>query len=390
MQSFEEIAKGFTLKELPDSEVELVGEVPAEALAPFTEEALLHIAGEIELPGFCKGHVPPYMAKKKVGEVAILEEAVELAMQKLYPALITEHKVDAVGRPDIRITKLAPGNPAGLTLRVAVYPAFDLPKDWKDSGTKIPEELVAPATDEEVDTAIESIRKARAEVDAKHHTEAILEPSGETSAAALNSSAADQQGNAAESNAAAPTETASAQIEPKLPELDDAFAQSLGQFATVADLKAKLKENMTAEKAQKAKEARRGKIIESLLEKTSVAIPAIFVESELEKIMGQMRDDIGRVGMQFDDYLKRVGKTEEDIRGEFREQAKKRAKLQLVLNKIAEEEKVEADPEAVETEMKHALEHFPDARPDLVKVHIETVLRNEKVLQLLEGKVEKE
>ena len=329
--SFEEIAKGFSLKELPDSEVELVGEVPAEALEQYAVAALEHIAGEIELPGFRKGHVPPEMAKKKVGEVAVLEEAVELAMQKLYPALISEHKIDAVGRPDIRITKLAPNNPAGLTLRVAVYPAFDLPNPpaggWKEIWKSIPEELIAPATDEEVDTAIESIRKARAEVDAKHHSE--KSPAKETTRA-----------------------------EASLPALDDAFAQSLGAFADVADLKAKLKENMTAEKAQKAKEARRGKIIDQLLEKTTVAIPALFVESELEKIMGQMKEDITRVGMDFDDYLKRAGKTEEDIRGDFREQARKRAKLQLVLNKIAEDEKVEADPEAIEAEMKHALEHL--------------------------------
>ena len=400
--SFEEIAKGFSLKELPDSEVELVGEVPAEALEQYTKAALEHIAGEIELPGFRKGHVPPEMAKKKVGEVAILEEAVEMSMQKLYPALIAEHKIDAVGRPDIRITKLAPGNPAGLTLRVAVYPTFDLPNlpagGWKETRKATPEGLAAPATDGEVDTAIESTRKARAEVDAKHHpeqaeagavsdafpdqpaAEETASAGAETTAVELDSSAAGHNGNAAESNSTASM----------LPALDDAFAQSLGQFTDVADLKAKLKENMTAEKAQKAKEVRRGKIIETLLEKTSLAIPAIFVESELEKIMGQMKEDIARVGMDFEDYLKRAGKTEEDIRGDFREQAKKRAKLQLVLNKIAEKEKVEADPEAIETEMKHALEHFPDARPDLVTVHIETVLRNEKVLQLLEGGEKKE
>ncbi|MEI7719762.1 MAG: trigger factor [bacterium] len=390
--SFEEIAKGFTLKVLPESEVELVGEVPAEALEQYTKEALEHIAGEIELPGFRKGHVPPEMAKKKVGEVAILEEAVELSMQKLYPALITEHKIDAVGRPDVRITKLAPlgrspatgeaGNSVGLTLRVAIYPVFDLPKEWKKMGETVPEELVAPATDEEVDTAIESIRKARAEVDAKHHANTETRTT-EAEAGAVSEAFPDQP--AAEETA--PVE-AGAEIASALPPLDDTFAQSLGAFTDVADLKAKLKENMTGEKAQKAREARRGKIIEALLEKVTVAIPAIFVESELEKIMGQMRDDITRVGLQFDDYLKRVGKTEEDIRNDFRDQAKKRAKLQLVLNRIAEDEKVDADPEAVETEMKHALEHFPDARPDLVKVHIETVLRNEKVLQLLEGKVE--
>ena len=73
------------------------------------------------------------------------------------------------------------------------------------------------------------------------------------------------------------------------------------------------------------------------------------------------------------------------MRNDFRKQATKRAKLQLILNKLAEEEKVEADEKAIEEEMKHALEHFPEAKPGLVRIHIETVLRNEKVLKMLEG-----
>ena len=89
--------------------------------------------------------------------------------------------------------------------------------------------------------------------------------------------------------------------------------------------------------------------------------------------------------MSFEDYLKRMNKTEDDIRNEFRDQATKRAKLQLTLNKIAQDEKIEAETEAVDAEMKHALEHFKDANQTLLRIHIETVLRNEKVLQLLES-----
>jgi FKBP-type peptidyl-prolyl cis-trans isomerase (trigger factor) len=103
----------------------------------------------------------------------------------------------------------------------------------------------------------------------------------------------------------------------------------------------------------------------------------------------QMQADVARFNIPFNDYLNRIGKTEDALREEFREQAKKRAKLQLTLNKIANEEKIEADKEMVEQEIKHALEHFPDAKPDLVRIHIETVLRNEKALKLLEGAEEK-
>ena len=98
-----------------------------------------------------------------------------------------------------------------------------------------------------------------------------------------------------------------------------------------------------------------------------------------------MKEDITKFGLKFEEYLKQMQKTEPQAREEFRTQARKRAKLQLALNKLADEEKVVAEPAAVEVEIKHALEHFPQARPDLVRIHIETVLRNEQVLKLLEG-----
>jgi FKBP-type peptidyl-prolyl cis-trans isomerase (trigger factor) len=237
----------------------------------------------------------------------------------------------------------------GIAIRVTVYPEVTLPKGWQDIAPQVPEEPAAAVEDVEIDDALEAIRRAQAK-------------------------------------AGDPTATAQSEVPAEnLPPLDDAFAQSLGSFTDLADLKEKMRENLRIEKAQKARDARRGKIVEILIEKTNLAVPAIFVDSELDKIMAQMREDIGRYGLEFADYLKRINKTEDDLRQEFHEQAKGRAKLQLILNKIAEEEKIEADKAAVETELAHALEHFPDARQDLVRIHIETVLRNEKVLALLEG-----
>lgn len=338
---FSNIAKQFTLKNLPDSEVELVGEVPYEAVAPYQKQALAHLAEHATLPGFRPGKVPEDMVLKKVGEMAVLEEAAELFVKDFYPELISVHTVDAVGRPDIRVTKLAPQNPLALTVRATVYPTVVPPKNWKELGKDIVQEPAVPATEEEVNQTLEDLRKSRA--------------------------------------------TKGADGAEVLPELTDEFVKTLGAFETVAALKEQITKGITEEKARRAREARRGKIIEALLAKTELAVPKLFVESELEKAIAQMRDDVARFGTTLEQYLEHVKKTEADIRNDLREQATKRAKLQLILNKLAEEEKVEADQEAVEQELKHALEHFPNAKPELVRIHIETVLRNEKVLKLLEA-----
>lgn len=348
---FEEIAKSFTLKTLPESEVELTGEVPYPSIEEYRTQSLEEISKELDVPGFRKGHVPADIAIKKVGEIAVLEEAVELFVKDFYPELVDLNKLDVVGRPNISITKLAPGNPVGLVVRTALYPEVTLPKDWKKVQDTVALEPAAEATDEEVAQTIESLRKSRATTPTLTEAEVA-------------------EGKKAEA---------------VLPEVDDAFAQSLGAFKTVDELKAQIKKGIGEEKIRTAKDARRGKIIDKVLEGTTVAIPRIFIESELDKILNQMREDVSRFGMNFEDYLKQASKTEEGVRNDFEEQAKKRAKLQLTLNKIATDEKIEADKEAVESEMQHALQHFPDANHALLRIHIETVLRNEKTLQQLEG-----
>ena len=266
---FEALAKSFALKSLPESEVELTGDVPADVIADYKEIALAQIAGELDLPGFRKGHVPPDIALKKVGEMSVLEEAVELFVRDFYPELVEAHKIDAVGRPDIRITKLAPDNPVALVVRAAVYPDVALPKDWKSISEKVPLEPAKEATDEEVDKTIEDIRKSRAHA---------------SQGSPLRRDADNISGD--------PNSSAEASA---LPEITDEFAKSLGAFENVDALKAQIKKGIGEEKVRAARDARRGKIIDALLEKTSVAVPNIFVESELDKILAQMREDVARL-----------------------------------------------------------------------------------------------
>src|SRR3989338_4729625 len=285
--SFVEIAKQFALKPLPESEVEMTGDIPFEALAPYRAKALAHIAEHMELPGFRPGKVPQEVA---------------------------------------------------------------LPKEWKKLHETIALEPSMQATDEEVAKTLEDLRQSR-NPDAK---------------------------------VGAPTE-ASGKSKP--PELNDEFAKSIGAFENLEHLKTQIHKGIGKERAHKARDARRGKLIEALLEKTTLAVPRLFVESEQDKIMSQMREDVKRFGMELEEYFKKTNKTEEGVRQEFRDQALKRAKLQLVLNKIATEEKLDAEETAVATEMKHAFEHFPEANPELLKIHIETVLRNELALKLLEGEL---
>jgi trigger factor len=338
--TFETIAKSFTQKELPHSELEFSGEVPFEAIEAHRKEALKHLGEHADMPGFRKGHVPENILVSKIGEIAILEEAVEHFIARFYPALILSRNVDAIGRPQVAITKLAPGNPVGLRITTAVFPTFELP-DYKKLAKGIAADAPAAVTDEDVTKATDAIRQSRA----------TKKPDSE---------------------------------EMSVPDMTDDFVRTLGEFETVAQFTDKLKEHLKTEKEQAAKEKRRNAIVEAIMDKTTMDVPNVFIVSEQEKMLAQMKDDVKRFGMEFGDYLKRINKTEDNLRTEMAKDAEKRAKLQLVLNAIAEKEAVTVPAEEIEKEAAHILEHFTDADRERVHIYVESVIKNEKVLTLLE------
>ena len=175
------------------------------------------------------------------------------------------------------------------------------------------------------------------------------------------------------------------EIKQELPEFNDEFVQALGPFKDVADFKVKLKENIKLEKENQAKEKTRLKIVEKIIDDLKVEMPEILIEVELDKILYRMESDITQMGFKFEDYLKHLSKTVPDLRKEFRVDAEKKAKLGLILNKIAEVEKIEADKEQVANEVAKILEHYKDADRERAALHAENVLTNEAVFKFLES-----
>jgi len=150
-------------------------------------------------------------------------------------------------------------------------------------------------------------------------------------------------------------------------------------------MKEKIKEALISDKKTQTREKRRIALSDKLVEESTIDIPDILVESELRRIEAQFNDDISRMGVSLEDYLKHAKKSIEDIRKEWRPHAEKKARLQLILNKIADAEKITADPKDIEEQVDHILEHYSDADKESAYVYAETVLTNEKVFQFLEN-----
>ncbi|MFH1170162.1 MAG: trigger factor [Candidatus Vogelbacteria bacterium] len=115
------------IKKLPHSTVELRGELAVEIFESFRAAALRALGQEVKLPGFRPGHVPNDVLTREIGEETVLRRMAELALNKYYPTILTENKIDALGRPNISLTKIAKGNPLGFVITTAVHPEVTLP-----------------------------------------------------------------------------------------------------------------------------------------------------------------------------------------------------------------------------------------------------------------------
>lgn len=342
------------IKKLEHSEIEITGNISKEVFESYKSEALKNINKDITLPGFRKGFATEQAIIGKIGEMPILEEMAELAIAHAYPEIINDHKLDVIGRPNIQITKLAKNNPLEFKATTAVLPEVTVGDYKKIAATEMKkdnEEITV--TDKDVEDVILQIRKSR--VDHSHHDHSLS------------------------------TEEHDKEIEKEMPEFTDEFVKTLGDFKDVNDFKIKIRESIKQDKLQKAKEKKRIKIAEAIIESSKVDLPKIIIETELDKMEAQFNDDINRMGVKTEDYLAHIKKTTEDLRKEWRKDAEKKAIFQLILNKISLVEKIKPDMDKVEEEVKHITDHYKNADPERARIYAASLLTNEKVFEFLES-----
>ncbi|MEO8637865.1 MAG: trigger factor [Candidatus Taylorbacteria bacterium] len=334
------------ITKLPHSEVEIEGEITVLEMQKARREALEHLKREADMPGFRKGHVPENIILEKFGEMHILNDAAEIALQEAYPAIVIDNDISVIGRPAITITKIAKDNPLGFKIKVPIFPEVTL-ADYKTLAKKEmtkADELAV--TDSEIDDVIKGLQE--------------------------NKSMAIKKADVSKE-------------EKVLPEVNEEFIKTFGNFKDITDFKTKIKENLTLEKIARAKEKKRLTLGEKLVGDSKMELPEILIEGEVRKMELQFEDDLKRMNLKMDDYLKHLKKNREELAREWREPAEKRAKLQIILNKIALEEKISASKEEMDKEVAHILEHHKDADKERVGSYVEMMLTNEKVWEFLES-----
>lgn len=323
------------------AQVIIEGSIPAAQFSKEESAVLAELNHKTKLDGFRPGHIPEAVLRREVGEDKILNEMAERTLQTEYPKILAEHKIDAVGYPQITITKIARGEDLGFKIVTDVIPKLTLP-DWQTAVKKVgagePAELV---TDEAVDKVVSELLASRAK-----------------------------------------------EGEPK-PELTDETAKNFGEFATAAELKEQIKKNLTLEKERQANDKWRLSLMEAVLAETVLEVPQTLVGAEIDKMLAELRDNIERMGMKFDDYLTHLKKSEADLRTTWQADAEKRVKVGLVMNELARAAELKPDPEQVKKEAEHLKSHYPDVDEKRIEAYAAHVLTMEKVWAELEQAAEK-
>jgi trigger factor len=368
--------KAFTIEKLADSQVKITGALPYAELLSERKAALVALGKNVELDGFRKGHVPTPVLEKHLGEMTILSEMAERAIAHTYPHIITEHEIEAIGHPQIEVKKLAPDNDLEFSATVAVIPSFELPdyeKIAKDVNAKRPTDEV---TDAEVDEKVKEIQKQKRAYDRMQEISQQSKDEADKEAADLPTPESVEKKVKEDEDA-------------PLPELTDETVKALGQpgqFETVADFKAKIREHLEAEKKQNNAAKHRADITDAIIAKTEMTLPKILIDSEVNQMFAQMEDDLKRSDLKMDDYLAHIKKTKDELAAEWKPAAEMRAKLQLVLNEIAKKDELVPDPEKVNEQTKELMERFKDADEHRVRLYVASVLLNEEVMSKLESK----
>lgn len=350
-----------------DSTVTITAEIPEDTLNQYRQPALDRLRSEVSIDGFRDESIPEDVLVDHVGEMTVLQETAQTAIQEIYPEIIADNEINAIGRPDIRITKLTDGSPVEFEAEVTTMPEVELPDNYKEIAAEAAQEADADdtiteseITDEDVDEAIDNIRTQMAQAQAREAAGDDFDP---------------EEVSIDESD---------------LPELTDNFVQQISQEDTVADFRESVRENLADQKQRKMDEAKRGQVVQAVVDETDAELPDMVVEGELDKMMAQFESDVARSGMDLDGYFEEADTDRESMREKWRPDAKRRAKTQLVLNKIAAEEGIEVDENEVSEQVQELMDNYEDVSKARARTFVRSRMINEKTIDFLESLADQE
>ena len=385
------------VEKLEKNMAKLTVEVPAEDIEKAIQGAYQKTKKSINIPGFRKGKAPRQLIEKMYGKEVFYSDAVDAMLPKAYSDAVEECGEEIVSYPKIDVVQIESGKPFIFTAEVAVKPAVTLGEYKGIQVEKAPIEV----TDEEIEAQVNKEREANsrtvtvedravqkgdiATIDFEGFVDGVafdggkgenydLEIGSNTFIPGFEDQLVGAEiGKELDVNVTFPEEYGAKELAGKeavfkckvngikvkeLPEADDEFAQEVSEFDTLDEYKADIKAKLLKDKEDEAKRAKEDAVIGKIVENATMDIPDAMVEYQTQ----QMLDDFGRrmqsQGLSLEQYFQFTGMTEADYKEQMKPRALQNIQSRLVLEAVAEAEKLEATEEDLEKEYAKMAEQY--------------------------------
>ena len=413
----------------PGSTVRLEIELPPERLDRAVQSAVQALARRTRIPGFRPGKAPRPVLERHLGPGVVMDEAVDHLMQDAYREALIKEDILPLANADVEVVQAEEGKPLIFKATVAVRPEVTL-GDYKRFNFKPDIETI---DDARVDKVVEELRDQNATLAAVEDRGAqdgdytVISFVGTRDGQPFDGGTSERMplilgqerlipgfeanligkrvGETTEFDITFPEdypeESMAGQAahfsvelrelrEKILPDLDEDFLASLGEFASLDALREDVRRRLEGNALDRARHTFADRIIEYAVANATIELPQVLVDQEVEVMHDEFKGSLARQGITEEAYLKALDKTTEDLHADFRPNAEKRAKTLLVLSKVADEEGVQIADADVDAEVARGLERYTgDARlasyfeSDRGRSFIRSTLRRSRVVERL-------
>jgi len=358
-------------------------EIPQDDVAKEREKAVAKIAKKAKLPGFRPGKAPRSVVERHYGE-DIQSDVMNKLIADAYFQAVQEHKISPVDMPEISDVSLDKGSPLSFSATVEVRPNIEL---GTYDGIEVKEEPLT-VSDEELEQTINRLREMYAQLEvvegrpAEKGDSIIIDFEGFREGKSIAGAKAsdhmltlgsgnlipgfeDQlvgvnKGEAKEISVSFPADYTNKDLAGKdavfkvmvkeikravMPEVNDDFAKDIGNHNTVEELRARVKEDMEARKRDELASSQREELLSKLVDAHTFDVPPGMVERELQAMMKQQAVRLARQGMDVKSF------DAEKYREERLPLAERRVKGLLILDAVADREKVTVIDEELSAEL---------------------------------------
>jgi trigger factor len=373
-------------------------EVEAAKVNEGLDAAFKKVVKQVNVPGFRKGKMPRGMFEKRFGVESLYQDALDFILPEAYAKAIEETGIDPIDRPEIDVEQMEKGKELIFTAKVQVKPEVKL-GEYK--GLEV-EKMETEVTAEDVEAELTSLQEKQAELAVKEEGKAedgdtvTMDFEGFVDGEAFEGGQAENyslelgsgqfipgfeeqligvaSGEEKEVEVNFPEEYHAAELAGKpatfkvkvheikakeLPALDDEFAKDADEeVETLAELKEKIENRLQESKKNEAETAVRETLVNKASDNAEVEIPEVMVTAEVDRMMQEFEQRLQMQGMNLDLYFQFSGQTEEDLRGQMKEDAGKRVRTNLTLEAIAAAENLEVTDEEAEEEVNKMAEQY--------------------------------